>query len=87
MSGEKTDGAWFAPKRFGYGPGLPIAWQGWAAIVLHGAVVVFSFILQSMGMAGSRLAGLALFAMSTVTVLVVSARKTRGGWKWRWGND
>lgn len=22
------DGDWFAPKRFGYGAGLPIAWQG-----------------------------------------------------------
>ena len=21
---------WFAPKRFGYGAGLPISWQGWA---------------------------------------------------------
>jgi len=20
---------WFAPKRFGYGAGLPISWQGW----------------------------------------------------------
>ena len=24
---------WFAPKRYGYGAGLPIAWQGWAVIV------------------------------------------------------
>ena len=22
--------AWFQPKRFGYGAGWPIAWQGWA---------------------------------------------------------
>ena len=21
---------WFAPKRYGYGAGLPISWQGWA---------------------------------------------------------
>ena len=20
---------WFAPKRYGYGSGMPIAWQGW----------------------------------------------------------
>ena len=26
----KDDKPWFAPKRFGYGAGLPIAWQGWA---------------------------------------------------------
>ena len=24
---------WFAPKRYGYGSGLPISWQGWAVLV------------------------------------------------------
>jgi hypothetical protein len=28
-----SDGDWFAPKRFGYGAGPPIAWQGWALIL------------------------------------------------------
>ena len=22
--------SWFAPKRYGYGAGAPISWQGWA---------------------------------------------------------
>ena len=26
------DPEWFAAKRYGYGSGLPIAWQGWAVI-------------------------------------------------------
>lgn len=24
---------WFARKRFGYGAGLPLTWQGWALLV------------------------------------------------------
>jgi hypothetical protein len=24
---------WFAPKRYGYGAGLPISWQGWALTI------------------------------------------------------
>ena len=24
---------WFAPKRYGFGAGLPIAWQGWAVTI------------------------------------------------------
>ena len=24
---------WFAPKRYGYGSGLPISWQGWAVLL------------------------------------------------------
>ena len=30
-------GDWFAPKRYGYGTGLPIAWQGWALLAAYGA--------------------------------------------------
>ena len=26
---------WFAPKRFGYGFGFPIAWQGWAVFLAY----------------------------------------------------
>ena len=35
-----TDGPeWFAPKRYGYGAGLPISWQGWAIAVVFLALV------------------------------------------------
>ncbi len=27
-TGPSGDALWFAPKRYGYGAGLPIAWQG-----------------------------------------------------------
>ena len=76
------DNDWFAPKRFGYGAGLPIAWQGWA--VLLGFVAVLA-------VAGALLVPRhpALFAIvaivMTVPLTVISAQHTRGGWKWRWG--
>ena len=31
---------WFAPKRYGYGSGAPIAWQGWLVLGAYLAVVV-----------------------------------------------
>ena len=34
------DGDWFAPKRFGFGAGLPIAWQGWAVSAAYIALVI-----------------------------------------------
>lgn len=34
--------AWFAARRFGYGAGLPIAWQGWVALGLFLAVTLGS---------------------------------------------
>ena len=30
---------WFAPKRYGLGAGLPIAWQGWAVLAVFIAII------------------------------------------------
>jgi hypothetical protein len=33
--------AWFPAKRYGWGWGLPVKWQGWAALLVYaGAMVV-----------------------------------------------
>ncbi|MCJ2184080.1 hypothetical protein MTR62_15450 [Novosphingobium sp. 1949] len=33
-------GDWFARKRFGFGAGLPIAWQGWVVYALYLAIML-----------------------------------------------
>lgn len=81
---QRDQNDWFAPKRFGFGAGLPIAWQGWALIG------VYSLALMA---AGVWLAprhpvlfvGLAI--VMTIPLVIVSAQHTRGGWQWRWGRD
>src|SRR5436190_1565879 len=30
---------WFAPKRYGYGSGIPISWQGWTVTAAYIAIV------------------------------------------------
>ena len=74
---------WFAPKRFGIGSGLPIAWQGWALLaaylaIVSGAVAAF---------AGRPLVVFAIVIPVTLLLMLVSARTTRGGWRWRWGKE
>jgi hypothetical protein len=75
------DGAWFAPKRYGYGAGLPIAWQGWALMAAHVAAIFAGLPLAQRWPCW--------FAAWTLIVALVPlplyAAKTRGGWKWRWG--
>ena len=74
---------WFAPKRFGYGAGLPIAWQGWAVLAVYIAVVA-----AVMALASTRPVVIAAVLIpATVTLIVVAARTTRGGWHWNWGRD
>ena len=31
---------WFPAKRYGWGWGLPVTWQGWVAVVVHLLLVV-----------------------------------------------
>lgn len=75
--------AWFAPKRYGYGSGLPISWQGW--------VVLAGFLLLAFGVsvrfADRPLVTLAIMIPATTLLLVICARTTRGGWRWRWGEE
>ena len=72
---------WFAPKRFGYGAGLPIAWQGWA--VLSAFLLVIGLAILLFG--PDNPAALSVIIPATLALLLVAAKTTRGGWRWRWG--
>ncbi|MFC0686544.1 hypothetical protein [Novosphingobium clariflavum] len=87
MHKSTEDGAWFAPKRYGYGSGLPIAWQGWLVIAAYVATLAGIGLLNQMGTGGSRTAAFVLFLLATGLFLVITARRTRGGWKWRSGKE
>ena len=80
MSGDRE---WFAPKRYGYGAGLPITWQGWA--------LTQAFVSIAATCAGVfRNKPFLIFAIMIpiLTVfLVICARTTKGGWRWRWGEE
>ena len=83
MNEPMNDGAWFAPKTYGFGSGPPIAWQGWLMVAAHVAV-----ILAELPMAGKNPAAYAIYAVVMALIpMPVYAAKTRGGWKWRWGKD
>ena len=75
---------WFPAKRYGWGWGLPVSWQGWVVLAL------FVILL---------LAGAVSFPPSSMTgafvvyVLILSALLTGVCWltgeppRWRWGDD
>lgn len=73
---------WFVPRRYGYGAN-PVTWQGWAITV--------AFILLALWVIahfkGQPLIEFALLIPATIVLLVVIAKTTRGGWRWRWGED
>ena len=74
---------WFAPKRYGYGSSLPISWQGWA-ITIGFIVIAFG---GALAFRDRPLVLVAILFPLTAMFLVITARTTRGGWRWRWGEE
>jgi hypothetical protein len=76
------DRPWFRAKSHGYGTGLPIAWQGWAMLAAHIALIAgLTVLLRAEPMVMTILVILAALAP-----LPLYRARTEGGWHWRWGN-
>lgn len=74
---------WFRHKRFGLGAGLPIAWQGWALLGLHIALILGLTLLLK----DKPIAMIAAVLIVALLPLPIYAARTEGGWRWRWGDD
>ena len=72
---------WFDSKRYGLGAGLPIAWQGWVLTLAYVAAVLGTVFV----FAQKPLIVLSIVLPLTALFLLIAARTTRGGWRWRWG--
>ncbi|MGS1016451.1 hypothetical protein [Allosphingosinicella humi] len=79
---DKDDKPWFAPKRYGYGAGFPVAWQGWLLFAAYGLALLVAILIAER----NQIACLAIIVSATALLLLIAARKTRGGWRWRWGS-
>jgi hypothetical protein len=72
---------WFAPKRYGYGAGLPVSWKGWVVTLAYVALIV----VGGLWLHDHLLQFVAIAVPVTLVFCVLCARTTRGGWRWRWG--
>jgi hypothetical protein len=75
---------WFEPKKYGYGAGRPIAWQGWAIIFAY-ILLIFGSALLFVPM--KPILFFAIIIPATLALLIICARTTRGAWRWRWGSE
>ncbi len=75
---------WWAAKRYGYGANLPIAWQGWLVMLAYFSLLAgagFLFLPRQV------LAFLGVVLFATAIFIFIVKRRTRGGWRWRWGEE
>ena len=88
MTELESNRAWFAEKRYGYGAGLPIAWQGWAVLGAYVAMTPLLVWAIAAGSVATKAVAILLFALATGLFVEATRRHTRGGaWRWRWGKD
>ena len=78
---DNDDDAWFAPKRSGFGTGLPIKRQGWVALIGYVLLIAAAGLLIPY----SWVAHAVIVVAATSAFILLCMRKTRGGWRWRWG--
>ena len=74
---------WFVPKRYGFGA-APNSWQGW--LLLGGYVL----LVGTAGLLIPRISwwgyGSFLIILTAVFMMII-ARTTKGGIRWRWGEE
>ncbi|MFZ5670642.1 MAG: hypothetical protein ACOY4K_14230 [Pseudomonadota bacterium] len=77
---------WFHPKAYGYGAGLPCSWEGWLTLAVFLAVAIAARPLLEISPIGySAAAHAGVIGADVVAFVAICAVKTRGGWRWRWG--
>jgi hypothetical protein len=79
-----SDGAnpiWFPAKRYGWGWGLPIAWQGWVVMAIWFVIM----ICGASFLAGGHWFAYATFMLIMIAVLVGICYAKGESPRWRWG--
>jgi hypothetical protein len=81
--GEPARKYWFPAKRYGWGWGPPVAWQGWAVLIVWTAAFTagVSLLLPTRR---PVLYGLFVAAMIGVVLAICYAKGEPP--RWRWGN-
>ena len=76
---------WFPSKRYGWGWGLPVRWQGWVVFVAYAALLYGGIYYFK-----SERAALSLFVyvlVLTAVLIAVVALKGERPLRWRWGKE
>ena len=74
---------WFPVKRFGWGWGLPVRWQGWAVVAIYFALMYagIDYFRPQRNVVG-MLVYLGILTVALVAIIVAKGERPAA---WRWG--
>jgi hypothetical protein len=75
-------GYWFPAKRYGWGWGPPITWQGWAVVVGWTALLIVGVLRLRAQQVASILAYVLVMTLVLMAICYVKGEPPR----WRWGD-
>ncbi len=82
----KTNGKkiWFPAKKYGWGWGLPCAWQGWIVLAVFVVLLcVTSALLLPSGHFALYITSAAVLCISVLVICLIKGERPR----WRWGDS
>ena len=75
---------WFPAKKYGFGWGLPIAWQGWAVLMVYVLLTTTGSVMLSNF--SKNIIWLLPFILILTILLIFICWKKGEKAEWRWGN-
>ena len=79
---------WFAAKRYGYGAGRPITWEGRVTIMASIGIISLTNLFMMWAKSVPIMVLSVFVDLATVIGLLwICSVKTEGGWKWRWSDE
>lgn len=79
---------WFKAKKYGWGWGLPITWQGWIVFIVYFTFIIWDFfrIDESSHSASDTARPFIIQVIIASVILCIIAYMTGEKPKWRWGD-
>jgi hypothetical protein len=75
---------WFPAKKYGYGWGFPVTWQGWVVLLVYLGIILFvtTFYPPVPGNILLFILGVSIPTVILIVVCYLTGEKPR----WRWGD-
>lgn len=82
MTSDTDKKLWFRAKTYGYGWGLPLAWQGWVVYAIYFSLLAFGiFKMSDNKLPVSYFLFFLIITAALVLICYLKGEKPR----WRWG--
>lgn len=82
--GKDKKTIWFSSKKYGFGWGLPVTWQGWFVFFLYILLIIIG--IMALTNSAGQIGFLLLYVIFLTALLIFICWKKGEKPKWRWGN-